>query len=67
MAWSLGQHACEDKQNKLEDTLQKVSELLKASKEPAKVETVNDYKPPEIVEETNTVSSYQLPDAPQIT
>lgn len=48
----------EDKKVKLEDTLQKVSELLKASKEPEKVEAVNDYKPPEIVEETNTVSSY---------
>ena len=56
----------EDKKTKLEDTLQQVSELLKASQEPKKVESVNDYKPPEIVEETNTVSSYQLIDAPQV-
>ena len=56
----------EAKQNHLDDTLQKVAELLQKSKEP-QVEAAVNYKPPEIVEEANTISSYKLPDMPTMT
>ena len=55
----------EEKQTHLNETLQKVSELLQKSKEP-QVEAAVNYKPPEIVEETNTVSSYKI-DMPTMT
>ena len=56
----------EQKQTHLDDTLQKVAELLQKSKEP-QVEAAVNYKPPEIVEETNNVSSYKLHDMPGMT
>ena len=53
--------AKEERVNQIDETLDKVTQLLKAAKEPNAqplIEQISSYKPPEIVEETNTVSSY---------
>ena len=60
----------QEKQAQLSDTLQKVTQLLQAAKEPTTVRAASNYSPPAIVQEmpeTNAISSYLLPNSPLIT
>merc|ERR1712060_14239 len=60
----------QEKRTQLNDTAQQVAMLLQAAKGGnTLLQAANTYKAPAIVEETpvsNTVSSYQLPNAPQL-
>lgn len=60
----------QDKQAQLTDALEKVSLLLQAAKGGnTLVQPASNYSPPAIIQQTpasNTVSSYQLPSAPQL-